>query len=100
MNGRKGLTRNEKLSALAQLKDIEQAIGALLMETLNGKIAAADLDRLNRMEMSIRKFRWKIEDYPELAERLTAEGLCERRELAQFWKRLSRSLDKGKEPQL
>lgn len=64
----RGLTRTEKLSATIRLQDIEGAMGSLLMEVLNGKVAAQNLDRLTRLERQVRRFRWKLEAYPELAE--------------------------------
>lgn len=86
---RRSLTGDEKRSAVLQLRDIELAISRLLMDTLNGKIATVDADRLVRLEMQVRKFRWKIESYHELTERLTSAERDERRELNRFWKRIS-----------
>ena len=86
---RRGLTSAEKQSAVRQLKEIESAINRLLTGFLNGKLAAVDADRLVRLEMQVRKFRWKIESYHELTERLTSAERDERRELNRFWKRIS-----------
>ena len=68
MSRRRGLTANDKKSAVLRCKDIEAAMHSLLMDVLNHKAYCGDMDKLLSLLRSMQNLRYRFESYPELQE--------------------------------
>ena len=76
MKQRRGLTPQNKQSAVLRCKDIEAALHSLLMDVLNGAAYAADMDRVAALAREVQRLRYRFESYPKLPD--TRPGIEER----------------------
>ncbi len=67
MSAHRGLTANQKKSAVLRCEDIHQALHSLLFDVLNGMAYSREMDDVIKLMNHVDRLRYRLDSYPELA---------------------------------